>query len=83
MIKNKEDARQFLMDTMGGIENTKWEGFFYTLNDAQQENTYRWNAAGARIFNEDGQIEFETLINVAYKNRKAINQYYKELERMI
>ena len=81
-IINKEDARQFLMNAMGGETNTKWEGFFWTLNEVQTENTYRWNSAGARIFNEDRQIDFSELITVAYKNRKAINKYYKELENM-
>jgi len=80
VIKNKEDARQFLMDAMGGFENTKWEGFFYTLNEVQTENTYRWNAAGARIFDEEKQIEFNKLINIAFKNRKGINNYYKSLK---
>ncbi|MBU3111981.1 hypothetical protein [Clostridium lacusfryxellense] len=83
MIKSKEDARLYLIDCMGGTENAKWEGKYYTLNEVQQENTYRWNAGGARIFDENNQITFEILIDATYKNRKVINNYHKNFKKWL
>lgn len=74
MLKNKEDCINWVNDRI----NKKFEGEIVVLNEITND-FYYWNSGGARILKNENQISFNELINIVYKNRKLINEWYKSI----
>ena len=67
-FKSKDDVINFLNERVGN----NWEGEIAIINE-EINNCIRFNAGGARWFDENGNTTFAKVVSTLYKNRQAIN----------